>query len=227
MARHAEETWLDAAVPLALHGADRRSQVWLARSPKLGKVVVKRYEGAPWRQRLVSLAQLHPAQRERRASRLLAARGIPVLPVIEVAAKRTWHGDRYWLARPLWGKTLDRWLAHQTHLTWDTRRRLTHNLARILSRLMDLGLMFPGLSTSNLVANAEGQVWLIDVVSVRRGLSLRGRRAMLAALDAAAAAHGASRSDRLRCLRQVVAVHHELGNLRDAARAIARLRARR
>ncbi len=221
--RSRHDDWLGDAVPIALAGRDRQGHVWLVRSPQLGRVTVKRFESWPLWQRLASWLQLHPAQRERRMSRGLASRGLPVLPVIQVAAQRGWLGDRLWLARPVWGRSLDRWLAHSRATPWPMRHRVTDAIARLITRMLDLGLVFTNLATDNLVVGKEGQVWINDLGGVRRSGSRRLKLRMLATLDRTAARHGATRPDRLRCLRQIVSVHRELGELRGVAATVARM----
>lgn len=221
MAPVRDDDWLDGVVPIELFKEDRHSRVWLVRAPALGRVVVKRYEFSPLRQRLAWLVKLHPGQRERRMNRYLAARGVPVLPVIQAGVQRRLTGDRLWLARPMWGRSLQRWLARPGTMSWEIRWRVTHGVAQIITRLLDLGLIFPALTTDNLIVSTEGQVWLNDVGQLRHSRRRRRKLRMLATLDRFAAAEGANRSDRLRCLRLILAVHQDLGDLRSVSRAIA------
>lgn len=220
------DLWLEALDPVEVFKSDRRSHVWLARHPDLGKVVVKRFEYAPWRQRLGAWIALHPAQRERRMNRRLASTGVAVVPIIRHGTQRSWHGIRVWLMTPLWGKSLQRRLTQGGGVAWPVRRRIVTGIIDIIDRLLRRGLVFRDLKTSNIVADGEGQVWLIDVGGVRRRSESR-ILAMLAMLDQTAARDGATRSDRLRVLRRIAKLHPDLGHWRDLAAAVRQRHGRR
>lgn len=212
--------------PIEVFKEDRRSRVWLVHSASLGRVAIKRWEYSPWRQRAARLVGLHPGQREWRSNRRLAVLGIAVVPVLAGGVVRGWLGDRYWLATPLWGRSVQRWLTRGRGPTWAARRRGILGLARMADRLLHRGLVFRDLKTSNVIADAGGQVWLIDVGSVRRSVSRGPRLRMLAMLDKTAAGDGATRADRVRFLRALVGAWPELGDVRAAAKAILAARER-
>lgn len=194
---------------------DARSGVWVAVWPAVGRAVVKQYRHLPLRQMLAALLLLHPAQREKRAARRLAARGVPVVPVMRLSWDWSGGGVRVWLVTPLWGKSLDRFLKANGAHGFATRKTVTLALARLVAKLHAAGLFFRDLKTSNLVVDPKGYAWLLDTGSIRRGRSRRKSVRMLGLLDATAVRDGASRAERLRFFRALVAMTPELGDARS------------
>lgn len=182
-----------------LFKADRRSRVWQVQSAA-GQVVIKRFEYCPLRQAVAAGLGMHPAQREVRANGRLAALGIAVAPIVAMGRQRVGMGRKYWLATPVKGQSLQRRLRAGAGQLGD-RQRMAAAVGRLAGELMQAGIDFKDLKTSNIVLEEAGEAWLIDTGCARGGGTAGGQLRMLAMLDQTAQQDGASRCDRLRTLR--------------------------
>ncbi|MEX0885568.1 MAG: lipopolysaccharide kinase InaA family protein [Phycisphaeraceae bacterium] len=198
-----------------LYKADARSRVWRVQGPR-GPVVVKRFEYSPTRQRLAAMIGRHPAQRERRANQRLVAAGVAVVPIIDAGI----DAGRHWLATPWCGESLQARLRRGSGADTEAdrnagdKRTLALALGRFVARLVEQRWYFRDLKPSNILVDTADKLRLIDVGDARR---LGGRRQtwrMLATLDRTARRDGATRTQRLRAARELLAHRPELGPLR-------------
>jgi tRNA A-37 threonylcarbamoyl transferase component Bud32 len=218
------EVVLDDRSAETIYKQDRRSKVWLTPSTDHDReaVVVKRFEYSPTRQLLAKLLGVHPGQRELRANRWLAAKGIAVVPIIANGCQRAGRGGKLWLVTPKRGKSLQSLLREDPPLSRPLRQTVIESVGRLAGQLLRAGVFFKDLKTSNILIDETGQAWLIDVGSARpMGLSGRADR-MLAMLEKTAAQDGAKAADRLRCLRIIAREAGRAQGHKAMARAITR-----
>ncbi len=181
-------------VPQQTYKHDARSTVWRA-----GDFVVKRFNHPRWRQAAAWAVGLHPAQREARRARQLAAAGVPCVPVIDLGHK----DGRAYTVTPRRGVSVQCRIAERPHAASAGRLEpsLLDGLARLLRQLESAGWFFRDLQAANIVRDDAGGLHLIDVGSARRGLTDPQRDRMLAMLIRSLRVEGASRTDGLRLLR--------------------------
>ncbi len=215
---------LDDRHAQAVYKQDRRSKVWL--TPGTGDdpraVVVKRFEYSPIRQRLAKMLGVHPAQRELRANRWLAAKGIAVAPILANGCQRAGLGEKLWLATPVRGRSLQCLLREETPMPRSRRLAVIESVGRLAGQLLRGGVFFKDLKTSNILIDGASRAWLIDAGSARP-MVLGGRAdRMLTMLEKTAARDGARAVDRVRCLRVIWREAGRGPGYQAVARAIAR-----
>lgn len=176
--------------------SDHRSRVWCVEVAG-SRWVLKRFEYSRIRQRLGWLLGLHPAQRELRMNRRLAAGGIAVAPIHAYGIT----GGRGWLVTPYLGASVHDLLWSNPFAGPRDRRHVIVAASGLTASLLRKGLYNRDHKASNLIMDAGGKAWLIDVGAVRRLRGRGGLVSMLARLDQSAVKAGASRPDRLRFLR--------------------------
>jgi serine/threonine protein kinase len=201
---------------------DARSRVWLVQSAGGGSggggYVVKRFEHAALKQKLVRRVGLHPAQREVSWNRRLRDAGLPVVPI---AAHGVDAQGRSWLVTPEAGTSLYHWVMHAPCAEmWAAegylaqRRDLTSQLAVMVGHLLRLRLEHRDFKASNLILDPRGRLHMIDVGAVRGAkgtpllaLALRMLTTLHANVQDAASHHATpslvrvTRAERLRFLR--------------------------
>lgn len=203
--------------------SDRRSKVWRVDRPREagGAIVYKRFEYWPLRQALAGWLSVHPAQREMRQNQLLRSAGLPVAPIVDHGVDRVGLGCKYWLATPDRGETIKRLLIHRELEGRQQRLRVVRLLAHLAADLIQRGYYFRDFKLSNVVIDRAGQLWLIDVGSVRPSRDPKHALRMLANLAQEARSDGVSRSDQWRFLKTVMERCHHLGTLRGVATVLA------
>ncbi len=209
-----------AATPIEVFKHDHRSRVWRVRVDG-SDYVIKRFEHSRIKQTLARWMGRHPAQREARMARRLAADGVAVVPV---AARGTHHG-RSWVATRRVGASVQRLLTDGQLGGRDARAEAARALADLLADLLDRGWFFRDFQTANIVLEEPGRAWLIDVGSVRRSARRDHAVRMLALLDHTASGEGATRRDRLTFLNRLIERRPGLGPRKPLAAQIAARRA--
>lgn len=187
-------------------------------------MVVKRFDYAPWRQRLAWLIGIHPAQRERRSNRRLHQAGLPVVPITNHGMiDLSWSGCRLWLATPYTGRSLQNLI--RSGALEDRHRRLAalHAAANLTLALIRRHYYFRDLKPSNILIDSTGQAWLIDVGGVRGSNRQIHVIKMLELLRRKTRQDGVSRSDQLRFLRIIIDHYPDVGSLKNVASQIDRL----
>jgi tRNA A-37 threonylcarbamoyl transferase component Bud32 len=198
--RRLGEAGLDAA-ELEVLKDDGRSRVWRVSTPA-GERVVKRFDRALLRQLGGLLLGLHPAQRELRWNRRLAALGVPVVPIDDAGVEGGLAGVRVWLSTPYAGVSLQRALASGDR---DGRERgeLIDEASALTLQLVRAGLCFRDLKPSNMIVDESGTTRLIDVGGVRRARGARDVNRMLGVMVRVLARDGLEESLRQRFLDAV------------------------
>ncbi len=92
-----------------VYKSDQRSRVWRVEVEGVS-FVVKRFDFAPWRQRLGLLTGRHPASIEWRSNVMLHDAGVPVVPIEDGGTEPAGIGCRVWLATRHAGRSLQRLL---------------------------------------------------------------------------------------------------------------------
>ena len=161
--------------PVARYKADARSAVWAVAlgngsdaASEADWWVIKQFTYSPLRQQLGLRLGLHPAQRERRGSALLARAGIPAVSVAAGGYRPAGTGGVVvWLATPWAGRPLHAVLRDST-LAPDDHRAAIDAAAGLTRRLIETGLWFRDLKPSNVILDETGRARLIDTGSVER-----------------------------------------------------------
>ena len=169
------------AAPLNTFKADARSRVWVVDAPP-GQRVIKRFEYSRLRQRLSLLLGIHPGRRELKCNRRLRAADVRVVPIVDAGVEGRGLGCRAWLATPLTGSSLHLLLI-EAHGDTENQGRLIDAAARLAADLIRAGYWFKDLKPSNIVVDASGDAWLIDVGSARPTRKPAHTARMLAVMD--------------------------------------------
>lgn len=169
------------AAPLNTFKADARSRVWVVDAPP-GQRVIKRFEYSRLRQRLSLLLGIHPGRRELKRNRRLRAADVRVVPIVDAGVEGRGLGCRAWLATPLTGSSLHLLLI-EAHGDTENQGRLIDAAARLAADLIRAGYWFKDLKPSNIVVDASGDAWLIDVGSARPTRKPAHTARMLAVMD--------------------------------------------
>lgn len=206
------------AKPTHVYKTDRRSRVWRLEGPH-GPIVIKRFEYNRLIQWLAALLLIHPAQRERRRNRQLIHAGFSVPPVIGWGATRD---GRFWLATPYQGPTLHRRICDRELDHPACNRSIAEAVGQFVGRLVAGGYFFRDLKTTNIIVDDDHRVWLIDVGSVRRLRSRQHVIRMIMLLDQTARRAGATRTTRLRCLKEMVRSRPSVGTVRQLCTQLSR-----
>jgi len=169
------------ASPLSTFKADARSHVWVVDAPP-GQRVIKRFEYSRLRQRLSLLLGIHPGRRELKCNRRLRAAHVRVVPIVDAGIEGRGLGCKVWLATPLTGSSLHHLLTAADGDT-ESRGRLIDAAACLAADLIRAGYWFKDLKPSNIVIDASGDAWLIDVGSARPARRPAHTARMLAVMD--------------------------------------------
>lgn len=210
-----------AATPARVFKSDIRSRVWLV---EVGGVrwVVKQFRHSPLRQRIAALLGMHPGQREARQAQRLA--GLPVVPVAAMGM----HDGGFCVVTRYVGKSLQHAVAQGVMRDPQSRRAIVEQLAAQLLMLHRTGWFLRDYQAANLVIDAKGMLWLIDVGSARQTRGAKFLDRMAALLVHTLRQEGASRADVGRILRMVSrAVDGDTSAGRERARNIAKLASER
>lgn len=213
------------APPSEVFKADGRSRVWRVETAA-GARVVKRFEHAPWRQRVALWLGAHPAQRELRLNQRLRADGVAVVPALDAGIEPAAGGARVWLAYPCRGRSLVKLLREGALASRGQRRRAAESLAALTAALLRGGWFNRDFKSSNCLIDERGEAWLIDAGSVRRHGGARSAERMLALLHATTPRRLVSAPERLRFLWRVADAAPQLGDRRALARRLARVEVR-
>lgn len=212
---HAPPTWV--------FKQDRRSRVWQIDSPE-GPLVVKRFLHNPPRQLIASILGTHPAQREKKVTGELAAKGLPVVPIL--ASGRTMHpfGAMLWLVTPFVGKSVQR-MYLEGDLEDPRRRKLViDQMAALASELIQHGYYNRDLKTSNLLLDGRGKMWMIDAGATRRAKGRPQTLRMLAMLNKTLAMQEIPPQERMYLLNAIRTRCEFLGPLEQLARDVEAVR---
>lgn len=183
---------------------DGRSMVWLmARDTGDEREYVgKRFVHNPVRQRAVLLVGRHPAQLELRANRALQAAGVPTVPIVDCGIEPVGAGCHAWLITPWRGDSLQRRL-REPGRSAAQQEDLMLAAAALTRRLLAAGFTFRDLKPSNIVIDAQGQAYLLDVGSVRHTTAPARVSAMLAVMERVLIRDGVDESLRRRYVEAV------------------------
>ncbi len=205
------QDWL-AAESAELYKADRRSRVWrIDPATGQGRIVLKRFEYSPLRQRLGWLVRLHPAQHEIRQAERMLADELPVVPLLSWHLQPQGLGCKALLASPWFGQSLWAMRLQKQTLDEDRRHQLLQNISGLVASLIQRGWVFRDLKTANVLVDGQDRPWLIDVGSARKIKPIRcshaGRRTwrMLRMLDHTLTLDGWPLEERIICLARPLA----------------------
>ena len=175
--------------PACIYKHDSRSRVWTPGSggaetagiKTSGGVVVvfKQWVHHPLKQAVLWVLRLHPAQRERRMHRRLAAAGLPAAPIWGAGLVRRGLGVEAWLATPALGESV-----YNRIRLGAEGEELAARGRTLLEQLAVAGYVWRDSKASNVLCDADGRLWLIDLGSARRSVSDAQRQRMLARWDA-------------------------------------------
>jgi tRNA A-37 threonylcarbamoyl transferase component Bud32 len=180
--------------------------VWLmaCRAGGEGDYVGKRFVHNPVRQRAALLVGRHPAQLELRANRALRAAGVPTVPIMDCGIEPAGAGCHVWLITPRLGESLQRRL-REDGCAEAQREGLMLAAAALTRRLLEAGFTFRDLKPSNIVVDAQGRGYLLDVGSVRHTTSPARVASMLSVMERVLTRDGVNEALRRRYVEAVQA----------------------
>ena len=206
------ESWFELP-PQQVYKQDGRSHVWRVDGPGDTPWVVKRYEGPAWRQKLLWRGGRHPAQREVIWTRRLAEMGLPVVDVRD----HGFTGGRAWIVTPWRGDTLHMWVRKRRLIDdLPARHTIARQLGGVLGRLTHARVLHRDSKAANFVIDEDRTLRLIDVGGCRgakgipilhialRMLTTLQASVAISAQKADHAAAAVTRTDRMRCYRQML-----------------------
>jgi tRNA A-37 threonylcarbamoyl transferase component Bud32 len=200
-------SWIVGSRELEVFKADQRSRVWrITPAGMTRSLVVKRFEYGGFKQWVQHIFRCHPAQREARAAAALLKADVPV--VVPAGAGKAWDPEalsiKYFIATPFMAPSLDRLMRGWRFTPFRAKIAIINAVGFTAARLVLAGYFFKDLKTSNVIVTDDNLARLIDTGCARQVNDAYAQLPrMLAMLDKTAKRDGASKADRLRCLKIV------------------------
>jgi len=200
-------SWIVGSRELEVFKSDKRSKVWrITPAGMTRSLVVKRFEFGGFVQWIQHLVGSHPVQREFRAASALHKAGVPV--VVPAGTGKAWDPEalvlKYFIATPFAGPSLDRMMRGWKFTPFPVKIAAINAVGFTAARLVLAGYFYKDLKTSNLIVTDDNVAKLIDTECARQvGDAYAQMPRMLAMLDHTAKRDGASKADRLRCLKVI------------------------
>jgi tRNA A-37 threonylcarbamoyl transferase component Bud32 len=200
-------SWIVGSRELEVFKADKRSKVWrITPAGMTRSLVIKRFEYGGFKQWVQHIFRSHPAQREARAAAALHKSEVPV--VVPAGTGKAWDAEavsiKYFIATPFMAPSLDRVMRGWKFTPFRAKIAIINAVGFTAARLVLAGYFFKDLKTSNIIVTDDNLARLIDTGCARRvGDAYAQMPRMLAMLDQTAKRDGASKADRLRCLKVI------------------------
>ncbi len=207
------------APPTWVFKQDRRSRVWQVEGPD-GPLVVKRYEHFPLKQLLASMVGNHPAQKEARMSKELREKGVSAAPILAEGVQWSGVGIKRWLILPVIGKSLHQMGREGDLVSPVARKRIVHGIADLTAQLIEREYYHRDHKLSNILMDAKGLLWLVDVGAVRRAKKRAHMLRMLAILLKTMAKEDIPAPERFYCLQRIQGQCPFLGDPRKLAKDV-------
>ena len=214
--------------PAETYKSDARTRVWRVEAPPPDgrSFVIKQFQHSPTRQTWAMLVGMHPAQYERRGTRLLQRRGISVAPIVDWGVTFRGPKAKAWLLMPYCGRSLKHRLRKGEFTSHARRMRVLTSVAELTAAMLAHGLFNRDHKASNVLIDDTDRAWLIDAGGVRQEKQDAQRLRMLMALAVTVPPRKVSRAEQVRFLRVVVQRCPELGDVRAVLNRLRALRGR-